>query len=75
MWQNVLWSDETDVELFGHNSKRNVWQKNKTAYQLKNTTPLVKHGGVRIMLWGCFSPAKTGAIVKIDRIMNGSIFA
>uniref|UniRef100_A0AAY5L6C3 Transposase Tc1-like domain-containing protein n=1 Tax=Esox lucius TaxID=8010 RepID=A0AAY5L6C3_ESOLU len=24
-WENVLWSDETKVELFGHNSKRYVW--------------------------------------------------
>ncbi len=27
MWENVSWSDETKVEVFGHNSKRYVWHK------------------------------------------------
>ena len=35
MWENVLWSDETKVELFGHNSKRYVWRKNNTAHSPK----------------------------------------
>uniref|UniRef100_A0AAY5K1L0 Transposase Tc1-like domain-containing protein n=1 Tax=Esox lucius TaxID=8010 RepID=A0AAY5K1L0_ESOLU len=44
-WENVLWSDETKVEVFGHNSKRYVWHKNNTApkEQPKNTIPTVKH--------------------------------
>ena len=27
MWENVLWSDETKIELIGHNSERYVWHK------------------------------------------------
>ncbi len=73
MWENVLWSDETKVELFGHNSKRYVWHKNNTAHHQRNTIPTVKHGGGRIMLWGCFSSAGTGALVKVEGIMNSSI--
>ncbi|KAI3361245.1 hypothetical protein L3Q82_012915 [Scortum barcoo] len=57
MWENVLWSDETKVELFGHNYKRYIWHKNNTAHHQKNTIPTVKHGGGSIMLWGCFSSA------------------
>ncbi|MGH0127234.1 UNVERIFIED_CONTAM: hypothetical protein FKN15_074929 [Acipenser sinensis] len=30
MWQNVLWSDETKVELFGLNAKRYVWYSQVT---------------------------------------------
>ena len=26
-WRNVLWSDETKIELFGHNVHRYVWRK------------------------------------------------
>uniref|UniRef100_A0AAZ3RU75 Transposase Tc1-like domain-containing protein n=1 Tax=Oncorhynchus tshawytscha TaxID=74940 RepID=A0AAZ3RU75_ONCTS len=26
-WRNVLWSDETKIELFGHNNHRYVWRK------------------------------------------------
>ena len=72
MWENVLWSDETKVELFGHNSKRYVWRKNNTVHHSKNTIPTVKHGGGSIMFWGCFSSAGTGALVKVNGIMNSS---
>ena len=52
MWQKVLWSDESKMELFGLNAKRYVWHKPNTARQLKNTITTVKHGGGSIMLWG-----------------------
>ena len=55
MWQNVLRSDETEMELFGLNAKRYVLRKPNTAHPQKNTIPSVKHGGGSIMLWGCFS--------------------
>ncbi|CDQ71071.1 unnamed protein product [Oncorhynchus mykiss] len=58
-WRNVLWSDETKIELFGHNDHRYVWRKKGEACKPKNTIPTVKHGG------------GTGALHKIDGIMRG----
>ena len=69
MWQKVLWSDETKMELFGLNAKRYVWYK--PAHHPKNTIPTVKHGGGSIMLWGCFSSAGTGALVRIEGKIDG----
>ena len=38
MRNKILWSDETKIELFGPNAKRQIWRK-------PGTIPTVKHGG------------------------------
>uniref|UniRef100_A0A8C9YW01 Tc1-like transposase DDE domain-containing protein n=1 Tax=Sander lucioperca TaxID=283035 RepID=A0A8C9YW01_SANLU len=70
----VMWSDETKIELFGHNSTNRVWRKKNDEYHPKNTIPTVKHGGgsIIIMLWGCFSAAGTGRLVAIEGKMNAA---
>ena len=39
IWKNVLWSDETKIELFGHQDKHYVWLKPKTSCHPENTIP------------------------------------
>uniref|UniRef100_A0AAZ3QZA8 Transposase n=1 Tax=Oncorhynchus tshawytscha TaxID=74940 RepID=A0AAZ3QZA8_ONCTS len=65
MRNKILWSDETKMELFGLNAKRHIWRK-------PGTIPTVKHGGVSIMLWGCFSAAGTGRLIRIEGKINGA---
>ena len=72
MRQNVLWSDETKIELFGLNAKRYVWQKPSSAHYPSNTIPTMKHDGGSIMLWRCFSTAGTGRPARIEGTMNGA---
>ncbi|KAF4088887.1 hypothetical protein AMELA_G00059910 [Ameiurus melas] len=64
---------KTKVELFGLNGKCHVWMKPGTTHHLANTIPTVKHGGGRIMLWGCFSAAGTGRLVRIEGKMNAAM--
>ena len=71
IWRKVLWSDETKIELFGHQRKRYVWRKPNTSHHPKNTIPTVKHGGGSIMLWGCFSAVGTGKLVRVEGKMDG----
>ena len=65
--RNVLWSDQTKIELFEH---RYVWRKKGEACKPKNTIPTMKHRGGSIMLLGCLAAGGTGALHKIDGIMR-----
>ncbi len=73
-WDKVLWSDETKIELFGHNTKKTIWRKKGEAFKPRNTIPTVKHGGGSIMLWGCFSSSSTGRLVCVNGKMNGVMY-
>ena len=73
-WENVIWSDETNVELFGRNTTRRVWSRENAELQPKNTIPTVKHGGGNIMLWGCFSAKGTGRLICLHERMNGAMY-
>lgn len=64
-WKNVLWSDETKINLFGSDGKQYVRRPPNTAYDPKHTIKTVKHGGGNIMLWGCFSSSGVGPIYWI----------
>uniref|UniRef100_A0AAZ3PJI5 Transposable element Tc1 transposase n=1 Tax=Oncorhynchus tshawytscha TaxID=74940 RepID=A0AAZ3PJI5_ONCTS len=67
MRNKILWSDEAKIELLGLNAKCHVWRK-------PGTTPMVNRGGGSIMLWGCFSAARTERLVKIEEKMNGAMY-
>ncbi|KAK3568380.1 hypothetical protein QTP86_005581 [Hemibagrus guttatus] len=73
-WVKVLWSDETKIKLFGINSTCHVWRRRNAAYDPKNTTPTVNHGGGNIMLWGCFSAKGTGQLHRIKGTMDGAMY-
>ena len=68
MKNEILWSDETKIELFHLNTKRDVWRK-------PGTIPTMKYGAGSIILWRCFSAAGTGRLVRIKGKMNGAKYS
>ena len=71
-WNNVLWTDQTKVEMFGHNAQQHVWRKPNTTYQHKHLIPTVKHGGGGLMMWACSTTTRPGHLAVIESIMNSS---
>ena len=70
-WQNVLWTDETKIELFGKNTQRYIWHKKGTEHHHENIIPTVKYGGGNIMIWACFGP---GQVTIIEGKMNSQVY-
>uniref|UniRef100_A0A8C5N469 Transposase n=1 Tax=Leptobrachium leishanense TaxID=445787 RepID=A0A8C5N469_9ANUR len=69
-WENVLWTDETKIELFGKAHHSTVYRKWNEAYKEKNTVPTVKYGGGSMMFWGCFAASGTGCLECVQGIMK-----
>uniref|UniRef100_A0A3B3DJG5 Transposase n=1 Tax=Oryzias melastigma TaxID=30732 RepID=A0A3B3DJG5_ORYME len=73
-WENILWTDETKVELFGRCVSRYIWRKSNTAFHKKNIIPTVKYGGGSVMVWGCFAASGPGRLAVIDGSMNSTVY-
>ena len=80
-WNNILWTDETKINLYQNDGKRRVWRREGTAHDPKHTTSSVKHGGGSVMAWACMAANGTGSLVFIDDVtadkssrMNSEVF-
>ena len=51
--------------------KCHVWRKPGTTHHLPNAIPPAERGGGSIKLWGCFSAAGTGRLVRVEGKLNG----
>lgn len=73
-WKTVLWTDESKFELFNSKKRARVWRRPGEALHDRHIQGTVKHGGGNVMVWGCFSWAGVGALVKIDGIMTADSY-
>ncbi len=70
-WNHVMWSDETNINVFGSDDVKCVWQQPGEEYKYKCVLPTVKHVGV--MVWGCMSAAGAGELQFIEGTMNANM--
>jgi len=62
-WNNIIWSDESSVEI-GESSRRElVWRKVGERYNLNCLRPTFKSGRKSVMVWGCFVSNRLGPLV------------
>lgn len=59
-WKYILWTNESKIDLVGHNQHCYAWRKSNTVYHQKNLIPTVKHGGGNVKIWGWFSSSEPG---------------
>ncbi|KAJ0039334.1 hypothetical protein NL108_018372 [Boleophthalmus pectinirostris] len=64
-WENVLWTDETKLELFGKTHQLYVHRRKHESDQEKNTVPTVKHGGGLVWFWGCSAASGSGRLESV----------
>ena len=57
-------------EVFG--SHRRTFVRRRTSEKMLGEclTPSVKHGGGKVMVWGCFGAGKVGDLYKVKGIIN-----
>lgn len=79
-WRNILWSDETKINLFGSDSSDLMFGSSimrrppNAAFNPKFTKKTVKFGGGNIMVWGCFSYDGVGPLYGIKEKMTKEIY-
>ena len=69
-WRRVIFSDETQINLFGNNGPQQCYRRKGQAYLAQNIQKTVKYGGGSIMVWGCMTSKGLGRLIRIDGIMD-----
>ena len=68
-WKRVIFSDETWMELFGHQGKQHVRRRDGEEYLPECMVKTVKHPA-KIMCWGAITPDNTTSLIWIDSNCN-----
>ena len=74
-WNNILWSEEMKINLFGSDGLKHVWWRPGEDYKDKCVMPTVKHGGGNVMVWGCMSAEGVGEIYFNEGNINYNMFS
>lgn len=75
-WSNVLFSDETKINLNGSDGTKVAWvrkeAKNHNIINNKRIISTKKFGGGSIMVWGCFGIKDIGFVCNLEGNINSS---
>ena len=69
-WETVIWSEESQFNLFGSDGKVMVWRTPKEEYDPHCIVPTVKHDGGSVTVWSCFARNMVGKMCILDRNMD-----
>jgi len=69
-WKNVIWSDESKINLFSSDGITWVWRRKGERLINKCTIKTMKHNGGNVMIWGCMAGNGVGNITRIEGKMD-----
>jgi transposase len=73
-WRKVIWSDETKINVFSSDGKEYYWKRTDGDMLSHHTKPTVKHGGGKVVIWGCMTYEGIGYISKIEGNMDAKLY-
>ncbi|CAM2698378.1 unnamed protein product [Rotaria socialis] len=73
-WDNVIWSDETHVEVFNRKNRTLVRRLKSENNEPFNSIPRVQSGGGTASVWRCMSGGARGPLVIYTGKMDGSAY-
>ena len=71
-WERVIFSDESKFNLFGSDGLQYCWRRGGQALDPRYTKKEVKHGGGKLMVWGCVTPYGVGRLYRINGRMDST---
>lgn len=73
-WERVIFSDETKINRFNSDGRTWFWSKDPNILNDHSVQQTVKHGGGRIMMWGCMTAKGVGYCCKIDSTLDQHLY-
>ncbi len=73
-WKRVVFTDESNFNLFGCDGKQRVWRKRNEELNPRNLLPTIKHGGGSVMVWGSMSASGVGNLQIIEGVMDQFVY-
>ncbi|KAG1107270.1 hypothetical protein G6F40_010074 [Rhizopus arrhizus] len=74
-WRKVVFSDETKINVWGSDGCKYYWKRPSDPLQPHHLEFTVKHGGGKLMMWGCIISKEPGyACQMYDGNMNADVY-
>lgn len=73
-WENVIFTDETKINIIRSDGRTRVWRKTKTTFKLEHLSPTIKHGGGNVLIFGCISASGVGNFTFIEGTMDKRVY-
>ena len=73
-WNQVIWSDETKINIIGSDGLKWAWKKPNQQLQVHHINGTVKFGGESLMMWGCMTSKGVGYACKIEGRMDSELY-